>query len=202
MATGTIILINGASSAGKSTLLDALQGLLEPPFLNAGLDKFLWMLPKRYFAQPLWNEVMGQADRAGPAGHRLVSGMHRAIAALARAGSPVVADHVLVEPEWLADCARTWRGLPTVFVGLVCPLDVLEARERSRKDRTLGQARLQFDRVHRNANYDLVIDSSHASAQEAALRIIRHLKEAGPNLAFNQGHAAVAHGSPAQAALP
>jgi chloramphenicol 3-O-phosphotransferase len=71
MASGTIILINGASSAGKSTLLDALQGSLEQPFLNAGLDKFLWMLPKRYFAQPLWNEVMGHADRAGPAGQRL-----------------------------------------------------------------------------------------------------------------------------------
>jgi chloramphenicol 3-O phosphotransferase len=202
MAPGTIVLINGASSSGKSTLLDALQGLLEQPFLNASLDKFLWMLPKRYFAQPLWNEVMGHADRAGPAGQRLVSGMHQAIAALARVGSHVIADHVLIEPDWLADCARAWRGLPIVFVGLVCPLDVLEARERTRKDRTLGQARLQFDRVHRDANDDLVIDSSHASAQEAALRIIRHLKEAGPNFAFNQGRAAAGLALPAQPALP
>ncbi len=85
--TGTIVILNGTSSSGKSSIVRALQGIFEEPYLEAGLDKFLWMLPKRYLNRPLWDEVLGLADRAGPVGHRLVSGMHQAIAALSRAGN-------------------------------------------------------------------------------------------------------------------
>lgn len=69
------------------------------PFLDAGIDRFLWMLPHRYLDRRLWDEVLGRATRAGPIGHQLMSGMHHAIAALSRAGNNVIADHVLVEPQ-------------------------------------------------------------------------------------------------------
>lgn len=118
---GTIILVNGTSSSGKSSLLKALQTVLPEPFLDAGLDKFLWMLPLRYFAPPLWNDVLGEAVRAGSAGHRLMHGMHHAIAALARSGNNVVADHLLVEPGWLRECEALFKGLPVVFVGPPLP---------------------------------------------------------------------------------
>jgi chloramphenicol 3-O phosphotransferase len=98
MPAGTIIILNGTSSSGKTSILKALQTMLEPPFLDAGLDKFIFMLPGRYLNRPLWDEVLGLADRAGPLGHPLISGMHQAIATLSRAGNHVVADHVLVEP--------------------------------------------------------------------------------------------------------
>ena len=50
---GTILLLNGTSSSGKTSLVKALQTLLPEPFLDAGLDRFLWMLPKRYLDRPL-----------------------------------------------------------------------------------------------------------------------------------------------------
>jgi chloramphenicol 3-O-phosphotransferase len=50
---GTIILLNGTSSSGKTTLLKTLQAALPEPFLDSGLDRFLWMLPKRYLEPPL-----------------------------------------------------------------------------------------------------------------------------------------------------
>jgi len=46
MNTGKIILLNGTSSSGKSTLLRGLQQVLSQPYLEMGLDKFIWMLPK------------------------------------------------------------------------------------------------------------------------------------------------------------
>jgi chloramphenicol 3-O phosphotransferase len=184
---GTVIVLNGASSAGKSSLLAEVQQALQAPFLDAGLDKFLWMLPAPYRRAPLWAEVMGKADAAGPVGHQLVKGMHRAIAALSQAGSHVIADHVLIEPAWLAHCAETLAGLPTLFVGVVCPLPVLVQREQARGDRTLGQAALQHALVHRGARYDLVIDTAQMSAAEGAAAIARHLAHVGPNPAFNTG---------------
>jgi len=41
MPPGTIVLLNGVSSSGKTSILKALQGILEEPYLDAGLDKFL-----------------------------------------------------------------------------------------------------------------------------------------------------------------
>ena len=177
MKTGTVIFINGASSSGKTGIMHALQGLLEEPFLEAGIDKFIWMLPERYLDRPLWDDVLGLADRAGAAGHGLVRGMHRAIAALSQAGCNVIADHVLVEPTWAKECVDLFADLPVWLIGVQCPLDVLEQRERSRKNRTLGQARLQFPVIHKNTLYDLEVDTSLLSPEECARRIISRLDE-------------------------
>ena len=81
MPAGNIIILNGASSSGKTSILRALQSQMVEPYLDAGLDKFIWMLPKRYLDRPLWDEVLGLADRAGDAGKLLIHGMHQAVAA-------------------------------------------------------------------------------------------------------------------------
>lgn len=188
MKPGTVIVLNGTSSSGKSSLLRALQTELTDPYLDAGLDKFLWMLPPRYLAAPLWSEVMGEANRAGVVGDRLVRGLHAAVAELSKVGNNVIVDHVLVEPAWVEHLAKVLAGLPTLFVGLFCPLPTLEERERARADRTLGQARLQFDLVHQGACYDLVVNMSVLSAQHAAKEVAAHLAHSGPNYAFNTGH--------------
>lgn len=182
--TGTIVILNGTSSSGKSSIVRALQGILEEPYLEAGLDKFLWMLPKQYLNHPLWDEVLGLADKAGPVGHRLVSGMHQAIAALSRAGNHVVAEHVLVDRSWLAECANLFSQFPALFVGVYCPLEVLEQRERSRKDRTLGQARRQFDIIHAHGVYDVQVDTSIKSVEECALVIRGRIQDGPPFDAF------------------
>jgi chloramphenicol 3-O-phosphotransferase/GNAT superfamily N-acetyltransferase len=185
---GTIILLNGTSSSGKTTLLEALQKSLDEPFLNAGIDKFIWMLPERYLDRPLWDDVLGRATDAGEMGQRLFSGMHRAIATLSRAGLNVVADHVLVEPAWVDECAALFANLPAYLIGVRCPLDVLEQRERDRKDRTLGQARAQFERVHAFVKaYDLEVDTSLLSPAECA-RLIREHIQHNPPRAFQPPH--------------
>lgn len=171
MAEGKIVVINGASSSGKTAIVHALQNLLEEPYLEAGIDKFIWMMPERYLERPLWEDVLGLADRAGATGHALVTGMHRAIAALARSGWHVIADHVLVEAAWAKDCAQLFADLPAWLVGVHCPVDVLEERERSRRNRTLGQAKLQFPVIHKYCLYDLEVETVEMSPVECAEKI-------------------------------
>ncbi|HPH97319.1 MAG TPA: hypothetical protein PKW33_20570 [Anaerolineaceae bacterium] len=179
-APGKIIILNGTSSSGKTSLLRALQNRMETEaWLDAGIDRFIWMMPRRYLNRPLWDRVLGLAASAGPEGHSLVNGMHAAAAALSRAGLNVLMDHVLVEPAWVGGCAQALAGLPAWLVGVRCPLDVLEQREADRKDRTLGQARLQFDRVHAHGIYDLEVDTSQLSPDEAAARVQAYV-ESGP----------------------
>jgi len=185
ISPGTILILNGASSSGKTCILEALQTLLAEPYLNAGIDKFIWMLPERYLDRPLWDDVLGRATEAGDLGHRLFSGMHRAIATLSRAGLNVVADHVLVEPAWVRECTALFADLPAYLIGIRCPLEVLEQRERRRKDRTLGQARLQFERVHAHGVYDLEVDTSLNSPEECVRLIQEHIQHYPPQ-AFRQ----------------
>jgi len=168
---GKIIILNGTSSSGKTSIARALQNLMDEPYLDAGLDRFLWMLPKRYLNRPLWDEVLGLNVKAGEMGHLLVSGMHRAIQTLSLAGVNVVADHVLVEHAWVLECVALFSELPAYMVGVHCPLEVLEERERVRNDRTLGQAREQFEFVHLGLVYDVEVNTAEQSPEECALVI-------------------------------
>jgi chloramphenicol 3-O phosphotransferase len=171
MPYGTIIVLNGASSSGKTSIIRALQGVLDEPLLDVGVDRFLWMLPSRYLNRPLWDDVLGPATKAGIVGERLISGMHHAIAALSINGNHVAADHVIVQARWLQECAALFKDLPAFLIGVQCPLDLLEQRERARTDRTPGQAKAQHHRVHAHGIYDLEVDTGRYSAHECALLI-------------------------------
>ena len=179
-------MLNGASSSGKTSILRALQELLPQPYLEAGIDKFIFMLPKRYLDRPLWDDVLGLADHAGASGETLFSGMHRAIAALASAGNNVLVDHVLVEPGWVKDCAHLFCDLPAYLVGVRCPLEVLEQREAARQNRTPGQARLQFPIIHAYARYDLEVDSAVFTPEECARQVAAHLASGAVPAAFKK----------------
>lgn len=184
MTVGTILLINGASSSGKTSLLRTLQDTLEEPFLEAGLDKIIWMMPERYLERPLWDDILGLFDHSGETGHKMAFALHRMILSLATSGFSVVADHVLVEPSWVEDCARLYAGLPAYFIGVQCPLEVLEEREKSRRNRTLGQARAQHALVHAHGCYDLEVDTSRHTPQECAQQIKDFLASGQPPTAF------------------
>lgn len=188
----TIIFLNGTSSSGKTTLLKQLQKKLSDPYLDMGIDKFIWMLPSRFLERPLWDDVLGKAVHAGSAGQRLFSGMHHAIAATAVRGNNIIADHVFVEKAWVDECAELFVNLNAYLFGLTCPLEVLEQRERDRKDRTLGQARLQFDIIHKYAQYDLELDTSKLGPEECAQQIMERLQD--PPAAFGKLKASIPKG--------
>ncbi len=141
-----------------------------------GIDRFIWMLPGRYLDRPLWDDVLGKALQAGPVGWSLFSGMHHAIAAAASRGNNILADHVFVEKAWVDECAALFAEMNAYLIGLQCPLEVLEKREKDRKDRTLGQARLQYEVIHKYTQYDLELDTSKLTSEECAEQIIERLK--------------------------
>ncbi|MBI2333166.1 MAG: hypothetical protein HYU84_13590 [Chloroflexi bacterium] len=140
------------------------------------------MLPKQYLDRPLWDDVLGKAVHPGPVGWSLFSGMHHAIAAAASRGNNILADHVFVEKAWVDECAELFSGMNAYLIGLTCPLDVLEQREKNRKDRTLGQAKLQYDVIRKFTQYDLELDTSKLTTDECVEKIIERLQS--PPAAF------------------
>src|SRR5919199_1570993 len=45
---GNIVFLNGTSSAGKSSIAQALQEVMEAPYLHTGIDHFLERFPVRF----------------------------------------------------------------------------------------------------------------------------------------------------------
>jgi chloramphenicol 3-O phosphotransferase len=186
MRYGTVVLLNGTSSSGKTSIIKALQTRLDEPYLHAGIDTFFRMLPPRYLWGPQWQEVLGDPAQPGPVGQSLISGMHHAIAALSCAGNPVLADHVLIERAWVEECAALFAPLPAYLIGVSCPLSVAEWREQQRNDRAPGQARAHFERVHAHGVYDLTVDTAIADADTCAERIQQFLATGAAPVAFSQ----------------
>ncbi|WP_310539990.1 phosphotransferase-like protein [Phenylobacterium sp.] len=173
-----IVILNGCGSAGKSSTARALQEICARPFLHVAMDAFLDMLPKAMFghADGMIFETLEEggkrsvAIRTGPVMDAAMRGMRQAIAAMAGQGNHLIVDDVILNPADEADYRNLLSGFEVRFVGLLAPLEALEARELARGDREIGLARWQYDRVHAGRVYDLEIDTAATTpAQNAVL---------------------------------
>lgn len=208
---GRVILLNGASSSGKSTVARELQRLLPEPHLFAGIDSFTPMLRPDGHIGMSWdrrtNENSGWpgaplrwrfpeledgpvAIEFGEKGHRLIRGMHRSLAALALAGNDVIFEHVLLYQEWLDDLLEALNGLTVYLIAVRCPIGVIEERERGRGNRVVGQARTHHEAVHEGMIYDVEIDTAGTLAGAAAEAIAERVRSGKAPDAFERMRAA------------
>lgn len=151
---GSVILINGASSAGKSTLALAIQAASVQPIIRLSLDQLFagQALPKRGY------------DR-----DKFLTGYYGSLAAYANAGNTLVVDHVIEDQRGFEELMTALKGFQVFLVGLNCPLETLERRERKRGDRKIGDARRDIVRVHSFCVYDLEVDGTLPAKKNAEL---------------------------------
>lgn len=183
---GKVIILNGPSAAGKSSIQKSIQKLADEPYVNIGIDNFfndlfpdehgkLGQKTKKNFEQDLrWVTIADNLVylHVGPAGKRIVDGMHKAIAAYAKAGNNVVVDYIMYESAWMQDLLHELKGCPIYVVGIHVPLDVLQARERARSTSPIGHAGSHYHTVHVGNQYDLEIDNVDASPDDVAQQIL------------------------------
>jgi len=202
MASGTIIFLNGTSSSGKTTLAHALQERLEEPFQHVALDQFRDGLPAKFrgLNAPLGttgerglNVVPVKRDdhvsitevRFGADGKKLLRGMRRAILSMAKEGNNIIIDDIILDKSFLDDYLDVLAHEPLYFVGVRCPLAVIEQREAQRLGRFPGTAESHFISCHAHDTYDIEVDTSTATPEACAELIVKRIA-AGPPEAFRQ----------------
>jgi len=165
-----LIVLNGASSSGKSTLCRALSAVLAGPTIHLEEDRFVFdTVHARFLDGPGAPEIF----------RRTMVGYYGSLGAFLAAGLSALADTGFYTPELVEAFVR---ALPTETVWLVavrCSLDELERRERARGDRSAGLARQQHDSIHAAVVYDIEVDTSESSPDMCA-EVIRRRVE-GPD---------------------
>jgi chloramphenicol 3-O phosphotransferase len=165
ISPGKIIILNGPSSSGKTTLAVALQKQFEIPFIRFSFDLFLDH--KALPSEQIKNGTFSW-DAMRPS---LFRGIHQCIPALATAGNNIIFDHIIETKTWLHELVSLVSELDVFFVGLHCSLPELERREIQRGDRRRGEAQLDFQTVHRITSYDLELNSENPLEENVNLLI-------------------------------
>ena len=170
MEPGNIIILNGPSSSGKSTLALALQKQFDIPFIRFSFDLFL---DHNSFPMDKIRNGSFSWDAMRPS---VFQGIQQCIPALATAGNNIIFDHIIETKPMLHQLISLVSKLDVFFVGLHCSLEELERREAQRGDRRKGDARTDFQTVHSITSYDLEL-SCEAALEENAAELIRAWKE-------------------------
>lgn len=162
---GKIIVLNGASSSGKSTLAQMLQSKLDQPFWHVSIDHIrdAGVLP---LARIRKGDFEWQAMRAS-----FFEGFHRSLSAYAQAGNHLIVEHIIETDKWMRRLIDYLEPYDVFFVGLHCPVQELERREIRRGDRPFGDARRDFDSICHPALYDLELDSTQPAVRNAEVLI-------------------------------
>jgi chloramphenicol 3-O phosphotransferase len=172
---GKIIILNGPSSAGKSTLALELRHQLEIPFLRFSFDLFIDndVLPMDQIKSGTfsWKDMR-------PA---VFEGVRRCVPVLAAAGNNLIFDHIIESQEEMDYLVQLLADFDVFFVGLHCSLEELERRELARGDRRQGEARTDLETVHTFGHYDFELNSENPPEENAAHLIEAWHKRIRPN---------------------
>lgn len=166
---GRVILLNGPSSAGKSTLAQTMQRLMKEDAMIFSMDDYLAMSGGRH---------ENALDAVRETGLPFIESFHAAIAEAARKGALVIVDHVIGESRhWVQDLLNRLSDIPCTLVKVDCRQNTLLERERNRTDRTpdTAHAKRQHGSIHRHFPHDFSIDTSEATPRECAMELMGQL---------------------------
>ncbi|MBA2306661.1 hypothetical protein H0W26_00835 [Candidatus Dependentiae bacterium] len=184
---GTIIILNGPSAVGKSSIIKAFQDKQDTPWLGMGIDNlFIGVVSMKFLFDPGYKVMQGFPTEdaggklftlhIGSEGQKIIKGMHRAIAAYARAGNNVIVDYIAYDPTWITDLQSSLQGINTIYVGVTASLETIQQREKSRGTSPEGHGRSLYESVHKGWNYNLKIDTDALTPDQVADLIAQYLK--------------------------
>ena len=164
---GRLVLLNGPTSAGKTTVSHAVAARLTTPWLLLPVDLFhqIRTRPDADLTPREWHDVFRRTRAA----------YHRALTGAVSSGCDVMGDHVLNEPWRLDDLLRLTPGLDVLLVHVTCSTAEIRRREKARGDRDPGTAVLQQRQVFQHGDCDLLVDTTYGPDEPTAalLELIR-----------------------------
>ena len=198
---GIIILLNGTSASGKSTLAKKITELWKKPMVITGLDAlFCYVAFPQYFSPHVSDEIKNSVMEGfwkediegnkmfelqwGEEGKKMIHAMHDAMIAYANNGVDSVADYIAYDNSWIPELEKKCKenNISLYCIKVHASLETIETREIARGTSPVGHARSHYNTVHDKVNYFFEIDNENDSLENNAQKIVEIVKK---NIAEN-----------------
>lgn len=168
MSKGRIIFLNGVTSSGKTSIVEALQRREDIFFYVVANDLFQETVGEEYLRKDYWRYLS-----------RAILLMYHTAKLFSDMGNHVIIDGILVERPEISphyeQLKEILRENPLDIVEVSCPLEICRQRNIMRGDRYESQSQEQQEMMAEQINYSCRVETDKNSPDECAEQIIRHL---------------------------
>ena len=168
MEKGRIIYLNGVTSSGKTSIVEALQACWDVFFYVVANDLFQEMIGEEYLKEDYW-KYLGE----------VIIMMYHTAKLFSDMGKNVIIDSILVEREGIAPHYDRMKEIlqdnPLDIVEVFCPLEICRQRNIDRGDRYVTQSEEQAKLMATGIQYSLRVDTSKLSPDECSDAILKAL---------------------------
>ena len=168
MEKGKIIYLNGVTSSGKTSIVEALQERRDVFFYVVANDLFQEMVGEQYLEEDYWKYLS-----------EVIIMMYHTAKLYSDMGKNVLIDSILVERDEIKPHYQQLMDImkdnPMDLVEVYCPLDICRQRNIERGDRFESQSDEQAELMSKDISYRLRVDTSVNSPEECADKILKEL---------------------------
>ncbi len=194
----TILIVNGHSSASKTSTIEILQRYCEQPIFSLSFDAFFLSLGPKYLGKyskdgfdfhsyykedALTQEKLRTEIHYGKYGMIAAKALPRAVLYPYQQGLNVIVDDVIYYKELMDNYKEVLACTNVYFIHLYCDSTMLMGRERYRFNRSLGLGIAQQElMLSYKWEYDLNIDNTDLSPDEVATIIVNYVNHNRPKV--------------------
>lgn len=168
MEKGRIIFLNGVTSSGKTSIVEALQERDEIFFYVLANDLFQETIGEKYLRENYW-KYLSEA----------VLLMYHTAKLFSDMGKHVILDGILVEQQEIkphyAQLKDILKDNPLDIIEVSCPLSICRERNIARGDRYETQSEEQAKIMAKDICYRMKVETDRYSAAECADQIMREI---------------------------
>lgn len=160
-----IILLNGASSSGKSTLAAAIKESLQLKdnleYEIISIDDFLRMTS---------NDVIYEDDV-----YEISPMLCQRAREVLQMKAGLIVDHVITSERIYCMLRESLQDYDFLTVHVMCPIQILREREKQRGNRCIGSAEASLQYLYPKKGYEVTVDTSKMSTGDCVSKIIQML---------------------------
>lgn len=168
MKKGRIIFLNGVTSAGKTSIVDALQSREDVFFYVVANDLFQEMIGERYLRENYWKYLSD-----------VIMIMYHTAKLISDQGKNVLIDGILVEQPEIKPHYEQMREIlknnPLDIVEVYCPIEICRKRNVERGDRYEYQSDEQAAIMAENIDYSFRVNTHLNTPEECAELIVQNI---------------------------
>lgn len=164
MKKGKIIILNGVSSSGKTTLAKIIQDRSPIPLYRLDIDDFILMSPDKFNDYENGDFSVQYA---------FASKFFHAVKLYSDFGFDLIVPYMFFKnSEALQEFRVLLKDYPVLVVNISCSVEALQRREFKRENRKIGNAEEQLNLLEKNFENSLTVDNSEETNDACADKIL------------------------------